>query len=342
MRAHSPVSKRNPPHVWGGWLVALLIAAAIIGMFAGTLPSTGLFAIFFQEATGDNAILLRTPGDGVTIHPEEAITFSSEMAEYAGTYLVKLYVSHDRSPEGEEDLVNQKTVRGNQTFTYTHIPTPTWEEGSYYWKITAENDEGTILESNVQTYEVRAPLAASIDAEAVYSSSCDSGPGGHASDPLGEKTYMGFSLKDGETVSLRFNKTSVHGIERVVVRASEELHQNALIIHQEFEKEEPFYTLPPISDVYKAIHIHQTNTWKNDSFYATVFFRVPKQWIVDAGRNFHEVHIEAYADGKWSPIPTFMERDEGEYYVFQSTLQGLPPFAIGACPYTHDGRLVRG
>ena len=343
MNASPQVSAKNPPHVWSAWLVILLMAAAIIGIFLGSPASTGMVTALFQTDDADllNSVTLLTPTSGIAIHPEEAITFTARNGLGSGTYIMKLYISQDGSPGEADELVDEKTVRWSQTYTFTHIPTPAWGEGVYYWKITSQDTEGGIVSSSVNTYEVRSPLSASLDTEAVYEATCAGGAGGHTSDTLGEKTFAGFSIHEDDTVSLRYNKTAVHGIERIVVHALDDLRANAFVIHQEFEHV-PNYTLPPVSDVYKTIHIQQTTPWNEHSYYSTVFFRVPKQWLLDTGRTFHEVHIQTFNEGKWSPNPTFMERDEEEYYVFQSTLSGLPPFAIGACPYTRDGRLVRG
>lgn len=343
MKTHSPVSARNPPHAWSAWLVALLMAAAILGIYFGSVSPTGRVTALFQtdEADTVNTVTTLTPASGVTIRPEEAITFTARNGLSSGTYIMKLYISQDGSPGEEDELVDEKTVRWTQTYTYTHIPTPAWGEGVYYWKITSQDVDGGIVSSSVNTYEVRAPLAASLDTEAEYEASCTGGAGGHVSDALGEKTFVGFSIPANETITLHYNKANRHGIEHIAVRALTNLRANAFIIHQEFENA-PNYTLPPVSDVYKTIHVQQTSPWGENTYYSTVFFRVPKQWLRDAGRTFHEVHIQTFNQGKWSPVPTFLEREEGEDYVFQSTLAGLPPFAIGACPYTREGRLVRG
>ena len=343
MKTHSPVSTRNHPHAWSAWLVALLMAAAILGIYFGSISPTGRVTALFQadEADLQNTVTLLTPSSGVTIRPEEAITFTARNGLNSGTYIMKLYISQDGSPGEEDELVDEKTVRWTQTYTFTHVPAPAWEDGVYYWIITSQDVDGGIVSSSVNTYEVRSPLPASLDTEAEYESTCTGGAGGHTSDTLGEKTFIGFSVEKNDTISLRYNKTNVHGIERIVVRSLSDLRANAFVIHQEFENA-PNYTLPPISDVYKTIHIQQTFPWGENAYYSTVFFRVPKQWLHDTGRSFHEVHIETFSEGKWSPIPTFMEHEEEEYYVFQSTLEGMPPFAIGACPYTREGRLVRG
>ncbi len=327
--------------------VMVVLALATAALYVHAQQPTGYYLLAFQATDTPVGVKLLTPVDGLHIQGEESIVFTAQNLSREGTYSMRLYVRKGTPPNvnGEEYLVVDRTVRASQTFTYTHVPNPAWGSGTYYWKILTTNlSTGERAESETWQYNVVSLTDIMNVAEAdagntTGTGSCDGGAGGHESDSTGEKSFMGFTLNTGETTFLRFNKAEQHAIQKIVIRSEKKLEPNGLIIHQEFE-DETEYTLPTIDAVYKTIHVHQTHPWNENSFYVTFYFRVPKKWVEKNERKRDEVHLQLYENGKWAPNPTFFEKEEGGYYLYQSTLHGLPPFAIGACHKTRQGRII--
>ncbi len=344
-----PVSTTKPAWAPSAGLVVVVSFLAIVA--AGASSPTGLATLSLQDEPEHAAPLftIETPAAGTNFSPEEAITFRATYEAAAGTHEMQLYVKRG-SPPGEDDLIDSRNVGMGHAYEFTYVPSPAWTSGRYYWKIVAVNqggaEEGEPVSSSTYTYVVQGPASASSDGTTGSSNwsgstyACAGGPGGHVSDPTGEKTFMSFTLNEGKTSVLRFHKGSVHSIEKIVVFAAKPLYPNALIIHQEFE-DETNYSLPPVDAVYKTIHVNQTHVWKNENFYAAVFYRVPKYWLYEKGKKVENVHMQAYENHSWLPIPTFLVGEEDEYYVFQSTLRGLPPFAIGTCSKIVEGRVIQ-
>lgn len=343
-----PVS--TTPPAWAPPAGLVFLAGLFAVLVAGISAPTGLVTLSLQDEPEYAAPLftIETPDNFSIFSPEESITFRVTYEAAAGTHEMQLYVKKG-APPSADDMIDSRNVGAGHAYEFTYVPTPAWEGGRYYWKVIAVDQDGEAEElpvsSSTFTYVIKAPAATNngTTVESNWNGSvnaCSGGPGGHSSDSTGEKSFMSFTLNEGKTTVLRFNKGAVHGIEKIAVRAMKSLYPNALIIHQEFE-DETNYSLPKVEAVYKTIHVHQTHVWKKDSFFATVFYRVPKSWLADKGKDMKNVHIQTYENGTWAPVPTFVASENDEYYVFQSTLNGLPPFAIGTCSNVVEGRVIQ-
>lgn len=321
--------------------IEYLVLAGILFVLAAGVLADG-FNLAFQAEAGPVVTLL-APADGANLPRTGLVRLRVRVEGSDPFYRLSIYLKRNAEPGLEDKLVATK-LGGGVVFTYALDPS-SYAGGAYYWYAKATSSEGTSADSETRYFTLPSSENQTSSESTVSSEnpepdtglvgSCDGGPGGHVSDPTGEKTFFYPNIPAYGTRDLFFNKADLHAIEKIHLQAlGVPLISNGVIIHQELKK---VTRLPPVMDLYKVYDLQTTFAWPEDSFYLTVFFRYPKDRLVGRGLTLHQVALHEYRDEKWAPRPTFLAGETDEHYVFQSTLLGNHPFAIGACPRTYDG-----
>lgn len=325
----------------------LFLMLMVLGLLA--LVIANAYSISFQEIPGGIGpvplnVSLVGPADERIYPTPGRIIFRANVDSSFGYANLALRLALEQEP-GDGDTIYTTPLKQGETLNYS-IFTADYLPGTYYWSIKAVDEANNEIRTEVRRFVIEEPVDEEYELPPVDVSvppfpenppgSDSGGLGGHTSDPSGEKTAFFYSLEIGDAATIWFNKTNTHGIEKIVIHALKPLGPNGFIIHQEFEKEKT-YIIPDDDDLYKAIHIQTTTSWDPASFQSTIYFHIPKGWLLFHERDPREVVLHAYMNEKFRHVPTILDHEEAGSYVYRATLQGIPPFFIGADEYTWDG-----
>lgn len=344
--------------------IELFAVLAIVGCI---LSIPWVAGDFLSLQSSGMVIVVATPREGQTFAHGETISFDLTLRDSSGTTNTVLYFwKEGNSPEA----VYQISVR--QGFFSYDLETDTLEDGTYKWYAKATPPDEDEVYTPTYTLFVGEENPSSPDEEPRSSTSETdtgnegTGPGGHQSNRIGEKTAFFFPLTSGEKTTMTFsNRESLHHIRSITIHAIDNLPAgNGFLIHQEFERyfelfpeagiEEvigvgfgkpvhPFFgTLPPDMELYKTIHVHTTEDWTNLSFYSTIEFGVPHAWLQKHGLQPQHVGVQIVDkkthEWRWKRVA--LVRSTATESIYRVALQGLPPFVIGGNEESFYGQKI--
>lgn len=133
----------------------------------------------------------------------------------------------------------------------------------------------------------------------------------------GVHTCFTFKAGDNEIVTVEFNPKKNFGKITAIV----EILKNTSSIVKE----------PAPGIVYRNV-----NLWIGNSAFsslenfenAQINFRVKKTWITEKEISENTIALYRYSEGKWSPLPTTLIREDKVYFYFTAETPGFSPFAI--------------
>ncbi|MEK6902611.1 MAG: hypothetical protein AABX02_03425, partial [archaeon] len=211
------------------WLVLGILGLAIL------TPSwvAGHFLLFQEEGL---TIQAGTPNQEAEYSSGSIIHFYLTLINPTGTVSTQLYFWK----EGEQPTVIHSLAVRQGIFSYD-LDTISLEDGVYHWYVEAYPfDAATVVTPTYTLYlgDTPIPSVGSGSIPEPSSGNEGTGPGGHQSDQLGEKTGFFFPLTSGEKTTVSFsNRKTLHRVRSLTITAVDPIPRgNTFIVHQEFER----------------------------------------------------------------------------------------------------------